>query len=57
MEANGGMWRVNFRVNKAKCWACLNETRVMAREKRIKTTAAKTMMDLWIHRFSPEVAA
>jgi len=47
MEENGALWRTLFRQNKQKCWACLNETRSMARESRIKTTAARTMMNLW----------
>jgi hypothetical protein len=47
MEGNGGGWRIYFRINKAKAWACLQETRSMATEGRIKTTPAKTMMDLW----------
>jgi len=47
LQGNGALWRTFFRQNKPKAWACLHETASMLKEKRIKTTAAKAMMDLW----------
>jgi hypothetical protein len=46
-EVNGGLWRLNFRQNKRKAWACLAEAKAMLAERRVKTTVGAALMDLW----------
>jgi len=46
-KGNGGLWRVLYKNDSAMAWSVIREVRTMKREGRIKTTAAKTAMDLW----------
>jgi hypothetical protein len=52
MEENGGLWRTLYRQNTGKAWRVISELQRMLKEGvEIRTTPAKTAMDLW-KRFS-----
>lgn len=47
MRRNGGLWLTNYRTDKARALAVINDTAEAVKTRRVKTTAAACAVDFW----------